>query len=199
MSEPSPSICPPLVLASASPRRAALLREMGLDFSVEISAAPEETPEFLSPAESALLNAWRKAVRVAEKRPEALVLGADTVVSLGAEHFGKPGSMAEAESMLSRLQGRTHQVVTGICLVQRGRGRLRLSSATTRVLFRSLGRDEIRRYLAGMNPLDKAGGYAIQDGGGAIVESIDGSFSNVVGLPVELLREELAAWPSRWR
>jgi septum formation protein len=138
-----------------------------------------------------------KAVVVAGAHPDALVLAADTVVSLGAEHFAKPGSLGEAEEMLVRLEGRTHQVVTGVVLLHARLGRRRMVSDTTSVTFRRLNRVDIRRYHERMNPLDKAGGYAIQDGGEAIVESVRGSFSNVVGLPVELLREELEAWPGR--
>ena len=109
---------PAIILASASPRRAELLRELGAEFTVVPSAAPEVAPEYLSPAETAQINAYRKARVVAKKFPDRLVLGADTVVGLGTEQFAKPADMAEAERMLARLQGRTHQVVTGVCLMR---------------------------------------------------------------------------------
>jgi len=185
---------PELILASASPRRSSLLREMGFNFAVVRSEAPEGASEFLSPAEIAQVNAYRKARQVAKKHPDVLVLAADTVVSLGREHFGKPRSLQEAEAMLIRLQGRTHQVVTGICLLHLRLHRQRLFAETTLVTFRQLQVEQIRQYLARIHPLDKAGGYAIQDEGDEIVKSIQGSFSNVVGLPLERLRQELSCW-----
>jgi nucleoside triphosphate pyrophosphatase len=185
---------PELILASASPRRSSLLREMGFEFAVVKSEAPEVASEFLSPAETAQINAYRKARQVAKKHPDVLVLAADTVVSLGREHFGKPRSMEEAEMMLIRLQGRTHQVVTGICLLQLRLHRQRLFAETTLVTFRRLHSGQIRRYLSRIHPLDKAGAYAIQDEGDEIVKSIHGSYTNVVGLPLERLRQELSAW-----
>jgi septum formation protein len=185
---------PPLILASASPRRKELLAQMGLEFTVVRSDVPELEPEYLSPAETSEINAYRKA-RVAAKRfPDRLVLGADTVVGLGAELFGKPRDAADAERMLAKLQGRTHQVVTGVCLVHLRAHRQRLFAVSTAVTFRELHAGQIRRYLARISPLDKAGGYAIQEEGDQIVKHIHGSYSNVVGLPVERLGEELTAW-----
>jgi septum formation protein len=195
----SGSALPPLILASVSPRRAALLQELGYPFSVVASHAPELTPGFLSPAESAQLNAHRKAAAVACKHPDCLVLAADTVVSAEGVHFGKPATLAEAEAMLTRLQGRVHQVATGLCLMHWAQGQWRIFAETTAVTFRPLRPADIRRYLRSINPLDKAGGYAIQDGGEAIIASIHGSFSNVVGLPTERLLRELTAWQrGRW-
>ena len=185
---------PGLILASGSPRRSSLLREMGFEFAVVKSEAPEVASEFLSPAETAQINAYRKARQVAKKHPDVLVLAADTVVSLGREHFGKPRSIEEAETMLVRLQGRTHQVVTGICLLHLRLHRQRLFSETTLVTFRRLHSGQIRRYLSRIHPLDKAGGYAIQDEGDEIVKSIQGSFTNVIGLPLERLQQELSSW-----
>jgi len=186
-----------MILASASPRRASLLQELGLPFAVRTSNAPELTPEYLSPAETAQLNACRKALSVAREHPGALVLGADTVVSADGQHFAKPASLADAERMLAQLQGRVHQVATGICLVHWAARRWRVFADTTAVTFRKLQPDQIRRYLRTIHPLDKAGGYAIQDEGHVIVECIQGSYSNVVGLPVERLKAELAAWGVR--
>jgi len=185
---------PSLILASASPRRADLLRKLDVEFVVVASDAPEVAPEHLSPVETAEINAYRKARAVAKKFPDHLVLGADTVVGWGTEQFAKPADMAEAERMLARLQGRTHQVVTGVCLVHLRGHRQRLFAVSTAVTFRRLHLRQIRRYLTGIHPLDKAGGYAIQEEGDLIVKGINGSFSNVVGLPVERLKEELRAW-----
>lgn len=186
---------PPLILASASPRRADLLGKLGLEFAVITARTPEVAPEHLSPHETALINAHRKARAVAKLHPDALVLGADTIVCLGSQIYGKPADLAEAQAMLAKLQGRTHAVVTGVCLLHLRAHRQRLFAVSTAVTFRHLHADQIRRYLAKIHPLDKAGAYAIQDEGDDIVQGIHGSFSNVVGLPVERLRAELKAWP----
>ncbi len=183
-----------LILASASPRRSDLLRQIGLDFVVMVARVEEIAPAHLSPHETAQINAYRKARAVAKKHPDDLVLGADTIVCLGAQVFGKPASMAEAEEMLLALQGQTHEVVTGVCLVRWRARRQRLFAVSTTVTFQPLDPGAIRRYLEHINPLDKAGAYAIQEHGDWIVREISGSFSNVVGLPVERLREELAGW-----
>jgi septum formation protein len=185
---------PPLILASASPRRAELLRQLKLDFKIFPSDATEVFDEQLSPRELCQLNAHRKARAVAKKFPDALVLGADTLVFLEREIFGKPKDLGDAEKMLSRLQGRTHQVVTGVCLMHLRAHRERIFADGTDVTFHPLDAQQIRDYLSKMNPLDKAGAYAIQEHGEKIVAEISGSYSNVVGLPVEQLREELAAW-----
>jgi septum formation protein len=185
---------PPLILASNSPRRSELLRSLGLDFSVVPSEAAEVHTEELTAAEISQLNAYRKARAVAKKHPDALVLGADTLVALDTALFGKPRNREDAYRMLKQLQGHTHRVVTGVCLLHLRGHRQKLFADSTEVTFRSLGAVEIRNYLAGINPLDKAGAYAIQDGGGKIVENISGSFTNVVGLPVERLRAELEHW-----
>jgi len=183
-----------MILASASPRRKELLAELGVEFTVVRSDVAELEPEHLSPAETAQINAYRKARVTAKRFPDQLVLGADTVVGLGAELFGKPRNTADAERMLARLQGRTHQVVTGVCLIHLRAHRQRLFAVSTAVTFRELHHGQIRRYLAKISPFDKAGGYAIQEEGDQIVKHIHGSFSNVVGLPVERLAEELTAW-----
>ena len=185
---------PPLILASASPRRAELLRQLNLDFQIVPSDATEIFDEQLSPWELCQLNAHRKARVVAKKHPDALVLGADTLVFLGEEVMGKPANLAEASRMLTRLQGRTHQVVTGVSLMQLRAHRERTFAASTDVAFRPLSAAQINDYLARTHPLDKAGAYAIQEHGEMIVSEISGSHSNVVGLPIERVEEELRAW-----
>jgi septum formation protein len=182
---------PPTILASASPRRAELLRQLGLEFRVVPSSAIEACHEQLTGVELCQLNAYRKARAVAKHFPDALVLGADTLVCLGNRLFGKPADRDEAARMLGELQGRTHQVVTGVCLVQARAHRQRLFAECTEVTFRALDLTAIDRYLEHVNPLDKAGAYAIQEHGELIVREISGSFSNVVGLPVERLQAEL--------
>ena len=188
---------PPIILASTSPRRAELLRRLKVDFTVIPSDANELWHEHLSPLEICQLNAHRKARAVAKKIPDSLVLGADTLVFLDNEPLGKPENLAEARQMLSRLQGREHQVVTGVSLIQLRAHRERIFAVSTAVLFHPLDADQIRDYLALVNPLDKAGAYAIQEHGEKIVAQIYGSYSNVVGLPVERLKEELQLWETR--
>lgn len=185
---------PPLILASASPRRAYLLRLLKVDFQVMPANVEEVAHEHLSPLEVCQLNAHRKAFAVAKKIPDALVLGADTLVFLDNEILGKPRNLAEARRMLSRLQGRSHQVVTGVSLMQLRKHQERIFAVSTDVLFHPLDAAQIREYTTQVNTLDKAGAYAIQESGEMLVSEISGSYSNVVGLPVELLREELEAW-----
>ena len=185
---------PPFILASASPRRAELLKLLPVEFTVIASEADEVAHEHLSPLEICQLNAHRKARTVAKKIPDALVLGADTLVFLDNEILGKPKNLPEARRMLAQLQGRTHQVVTGVSLIHLRSHCERIFAVSTDVLFHPLDAEQIRNYLAKINPLDKAGAYAIQEFGELIVSEISGSFSNVVGLPVEKLRTELAAW-----
>jgi septum formation protein len=185
---------PPFILASASPRRAELLRQLKLEFEIAPSDAAETFDAQLSPHELCQLNAHRKARAVAKKNLDYLVLGADTLVFLGQEIFGKPGDLDEAVNMLSRLQGRTHQVVTGVSLMQLRTHHEKIFAIGTEVTFHPLDTEQIRDYLSQINPLDKAGAYAIQEHGEKIIAEISGSYSNVVGLPLERLREELAVW-----
>ena len=185
---------PPLILASASPRRAELLRGLGLEFTVITSAAEEAHQEDFTARELCLVNAYRKARVVAKLHLQALVLGADTLVYLGTTLYGKPTDMADAQRMLRELAGHTHQVVTAVCLLHLERHHCRLFAETTNVTFKPLTEAQITAYLAATQPLDKAGAYAIQDHGDQIVERISGSFSNVVGLPVERVKHELASW-----
>lgn len=183
---------PPLILASASPRRAELLRELKVSFCVLPSHASEVVHDELSPYELCQLNAHRKARAVAKQRPDAVVLGADTLVFLEREILGKPSDLEDARRMLERLSGRTHQVVTGVSLIQLRAHRERLFSVCTEVRFRRLDSTQIERYLQTVHALDKAGAYGIQEHGEWIIEGISGSFTNVVGLPLEDLRVELA-------
>lgn len=132
-----------------------------------------------------------KALAVAERQQGAWVLGADTVVVVDGAILGKPGDSGEACGMLERLSGREHQVLTGVTLLGPDGGAASTVVVTTGVVFRELGREEIEVYVASGEPLDKAGAYAIQGGAGAFVTAVDGSYSNVVGLPLEAVRELL--------
>jgi septum formation protein len=185
---------PTLILASASPRRIELLRQLGVDFKVVPSATPELHHEQMTAQEVSQVNAYRKARTVAKRFPDALVLGADTLVHLDRTLLGKPATLEEAYVMLEQLQGRTHHVVTAICLLRLREHRQQVFAESTAVTFRPLDAVTIRRYLSKVNPLDKAGAYAIQEQGDLLVEKIAGSYTNVVGLPVERLKVELEAW-----
>lgn len=189
---------PPIILASASPRRAELLRQFVPNFEVVPSDAPEVHDEQLTAWEMAQVNAYRKARTIAKLCPDAVVLGADTLVYLDrdAKLFGKPADRWDAERMLSELQGRVHAVITGVCLLHLRGHRQKVFADWTDVKFHPLTTKQITDYLALVNPLDKAGAYAIQEHGERIVAEISGSYSNVVGLPVEKVREELARWAS---
>jgi septum formation protein len=183
-----------LILASASPRRAELLRHLGLEFQVIPSHVAEVQGGAMSPGEVAQINAYRKARAVSKKHPDAIALGADTVVVMDQRMFGKPAAMAEAEEMLMALQGREHQVVTGVCLIHLRAHRQKVFFDQTDVTFRPLTLAQVRHYLSQANPMDKAGGYGIQDRGDVLVEAISGSFTNVMGLPLERFEAEWAAF-----
>jgi len=174
-----------------------LLRQLTLEFKVVPGDVPEIHNEQLTAGELSQINAYRKARSVAKKFPDALVLGADTLVYLDTTLFGKPPTLAAAYQMLEKLQGRTHQVITGICLLQLRQHRQAVFAESTAVTFHPLDELKIRRYLSRVNPLDKAGAYAIQEEGDLIVEKIAGSYTNVVGLPMERLSAELGSWATR--
>lgn len=185
---------PRIILASASPRRRELFRLLNLPFRALASDAPEFAPGHMTPAEACQLNAYRKARAVAKRFPDAVVVGADTEVCLGRKVLGKPASFVEACGMMRRLQGRTHQVITGICLLHLRRHHQASFAEMTLVKFHRLNREQREGYLKRINPLDKAGAYAVQEHGHLIIEELDGSFTNVVGLPVERLTRELKSF-----
>ncbi|MGA0854039.1 MAG: Maf family protein [Luteolibacter sp.] len=182
----------PIVLASSSPRRKELLARAGIDFEVIPSPAEEVHDASLSPATLCELNATLKAEAVATMRPEAIVIGSDTLVFIDNEPLGKPADLDAARVMLARLAGRTHQVRTGVCVIFPS-GTRKVFHETTDVRFHPLDADAIDNYLSRINPLDKAGAYGIQEHGELIVEGIDGSFENVMGLPLEQVLAVLAA------
>ena len=189
---------PSLILASASPRRAELLRQCGVAFQIAATGVREVDDKHLSAGETARINAWRKARAAAQKHPDAVVLGVDTVVAMGAALFGKPSTLKKAEQMLLTLQGKTHRVLTAVCLLHLRARRHRIFFEETEVTFCPLTREQIRRYHALVNPLDKAGAYGIQEKGEMLVEAISGSLTNVIGLPLARLAEELPAFGVRW-
>jgi len=180
-----------IILASASPRRELLLREMGLRFTVVQPVDVEELLGGAAPDVVAMQNAQRKARAVAGRHREAVVLGADTEVVLDGVVFGKPRDLRDAETMLSKLAGRRHDVLTGVCVIHRALDTEITFAECSQVWVRTLTRDQILDYFTKVNPLDKAGAYGAQEHGELIIERIEGSFSNVVGLPVERLRATL--------
>ena len=181
-----------IILASGSPRRQELLGQMGVKFRVVIADTQEAHGRGRAARSICKANALAKAKAVAVAHPKHTVLGADTLVHLDDELLGKPKNLTEAKGMLRRLSGKTHQVTTACALVEGGRKKV--FSVTTRVGFRQLTLRQINAYLKAVPVLDKAGAYAIQDKGEWIVESLHGSLTNVVGLPVERLGIELAGW-----
>jgi len=174
----------PIILASASPRRAALLREAGPDFA-SMQILTSHVDEGTDPLENARL----KAEAVSAAKPQAIVIGADTVIRFDGETIGKPADLDDARRILAKLSGRTHDVVTGVCVRCLENDLLVRFEDITHVTFRTLTHETIEAYIAAVNVLDKAGAYAIQEHGEDIIEKIDGSLTNVIGLPVERLKE----------
>ena len=182
---------PPVILASASPRRSQLLASMDIDFEVVPSHVEELIDGYDFIPDLCEANARIKAEPIADMHPECLVIAADTMVYLEDTLFGKPTDIDDAHRMLTRLQGRTHQVTTGVSLIYHNEEISKSFSVITNVTFLSLDAGQISEYLAKIDPLDKAGGYAIQEHKQMIAKRVSGSVSNVVGLPVERLKEEL--------
>jgi septum formation protein len=189
----------PLILASRSPQRRAILEQLGISFTVQVPVVEELTAG--PPNEVALENAYRKATAIcigdagtaaaAPERDGPAVLGADTIVSIGSRIWGKPADEGEAAATLRALAGRRHVVVSGLCLVADLAART--AAATTVVQFRALNDSVIDWYLASGEWRERAGAYAIQGRGAALVETIEGDYTNVVGLPVATLLA-LAPW-----
>jgi septum formation protein len=181
MTEPSgPS--PRLILASRSPRRAELLERLGLQFEIEPAEIDESYVDHEMPADHAERLAREKAFTISHRKPEALVVGSDTIVVLGSDVLGKPRDASDAVAMLRRLSGREHQVFTGVAVATGGRVESELERVTVR--FRNLSERECEEYVATGEPMDKAGAYGIQGFGSALVERIDGDYFAVMGLPV---------------
>jgi len=182
---------PQIILASASPRREHLLREMGLWFTVIRPSDVEELLGGAVPDVVAMQNAQLKARAIAGRHPDSLVIGADTIVVLNGKIFGKPNDLEDATQMLGQLAGRQHEVVTGVCLLHHTLNMVLTFAETTRVWMRPLTRFQIAEYHGKTDPLDKAGAYAIQEHGEGIIERIEGSYHNVMGLPTERLAATL--------
>ncbi len=176
--------CSRLILASKSPRRRYLLEQAGLEFSIIPSTFDENSIPLSSPESYVRHLAEAKAKDISQRYPESWVIGADTVVFIDNTLLGKPDSHAAARKMLRSLSGKTHQVLTGYCICCEATGRLFSETIKTDVRFKELTDVEINWYINSGEPFDKAGAYAIQGIGTFLVKRIDGSYTNVVGLPV---------------
>jgi len=187
----------PIILASQSPRRIALLKQIGLSPQVIPSGVDEVFDLMATPPANAVRLASAKAVDVGKTVDNAIIVGADTIVVLDGEYLGKPSSPSMAIDMLRRLSGRTHIVVTGIALLDRPTNRSVTGHEETRVTFRELPDREIEAYVAQGSPMDKAGAYGIQDDYGAVfVSRIEGCYYNVVGLPLSRFHSMLQQFSS---
>ena len=188
---------PRFLLASASPRRSELLRAAGYRFEIVTCPTEEIAPTTLTVREITCWNAFRKGLAVARAHPDAVVLAADTLVALEREIIGKPTDLADARRILQRLNGRAHTVATGVLIAHLARGQSETFAVVSRVHFRKWNRAQIDNYLSAIEPLDKAGAYAAQGRGRAIVGRIVGSRTNVIGLPLEKTRAALARFGIR--
>ncbi|MFO7725107.1 MAG: Maf family protein [Oceanipulchritudo sp.] len=177
------------ILASASPRRRELLSRLNRHFRVVSASVEEWEPERADPVEQVLENARRKGEAVAGSHPEAFVIAADTTVALGERLFSKPADRESAVSMLEALSGRDHQVITGVGVFYQKN--MHLFHDLSQVFFRKLDREMIETYLDCVNVYDKAGAYAIQEHGNLIIERYEGSFENIMGLPIQRLLLEM--------
>lgn len=180
-----------IILASASPRRKALLTQAGLDFDIVPAEEDEAVASGILPEEAVQIIAKRKAQAVSALFPDAVVIGADTVVSIDGHIFGKPIDEEDAFNMLKALSGKTHQVHTGVAIC--GSSIEEVFACCTEVTFFRLKDDEIKAYIQTGEPMDKAGSYGIQGKGRFLVEKISGNYENVVGLPIGLLLRVLKA------
>ncbi|MFL6585105.1 MAG: Maf family protein [Chthoniobacterales bacterium] len=187
------------VLASSSPRRRDLLREAGFEFKIARPPVAEIATDNLSGRELTVCNATRKALAVARSRRADVVLGADTLVALDGKTIGKPSDLAEARRILRRLSGRQHVVYSAVFICRLANGEQEVFHEISAVEFRHLDDCMIERYLEKIDPLDKAGAYAAQGEGAEIIARVDGSFTNVVGLPMERTIAALRAFGVRPR
>ncbi len=181
----NPGIKSKIILASASPRRKELLARADIKFDICLKSVDETVPAGMNPAEGAEHTAAVKAMAVSFINTDAIVIGADTVVVLDGEVLGKPKDKEDAVNMLKKLSGREHTVITGVCLACGEK--YETFHCESKVRFYPLTDEEIKHYVASGEPLDKAGAYGIQGKGMMLVESIEGDFYNIVGLPVALV------------
>ena len=178
-----------LILASASPRRKTLLKELFPDFEVRPADIEEVALKGETPLQSAERLAMEKALKARETWKEGFILAADTLVTINGIAFGKPKDPDDAERMLKALMGKTHCVITAFCIIDALSKKALVRSVESRVTIKNLSHEEIRAYIESKEPFDKAGAYAVQEKGGMFVEKVEGSYTNVVGLPMDEVRE----------
>lgn len=180
-----------MILASSSPRRAELLKQIGLNFEIMVGNVDETPLPGLSPPDLVEYLAEKKATAVAVELNDGIVIAADTVVVWQGQVLGKPRSEDEAFAILSRLQGSVHEVFTGVALINARSGQVLVGHEKTRVFFRAIGEEEICRYVVSGEPLDKAGAYGVQGLAAIFIERLEGCYTNVVGLPLTRLSQML--------
>lgn len=180
----------PIFLASQSPRRRILLKKLGIKFKILIPKISESISE-KNPRLYAIKIAYQKVNAVENNVEKGIIIGVDTIVTVNRKILGKPKSKKDAKRILSLLNGKTHQVISGICLLYKPGNYMIIDSEVTKVKFRNLTKDDIENYLATQEPYDKAGAYGIQGKAGIFVERIEGCYLNVIGLPVSKLLKHL--------
>ncbi len=183
-----------IILASGSPRRKELLTAAGIKFDIDVSDYEEDMTLDLSPHELAKYLSKGKASTVAERHKDAVIVAADTFVVLKGEILGKPHTKEKAKEMLKKLSGQTHSIVTGFTIIDTATGKTISEAHESKLYFREILLEEINEYVASGEPLDKAGAYAVQGGGGKFVEKIEGDYSNIIGIPMKAFLEKLRAY-----
>jgi len=181
----------PIILASASPRRKDLLKQIGINFEIDPSNYQEEKHLNLEPYELAKYLSLQKAKDVATRHKKSIIIAADTFVAFEGKIIGKPSSEEEARERLKKMSGRPHSVITGFTIIDTEINKIVSKSVETKVYFKNISLEEIDSYVASKEPMDKGGGYAIQGLGGILIDKIEGDYYNVVGLPLAVLVEEL--------
>ena len=180
-----------IILASTSPRRRELLKKLRVPFTNEDSGYEEDMTQTLAPRELVKKLAFGKALAVAIRHKDAIVIAGDTIVVLGREVFGKPHTNARATAMLRKLSGKRHSILTGLAIIDTKTGKKSLRVVEAKVRFRNLAEREITAYVKTGEPLDKAGAYAVQGYGVALIKSIEGDMFGIMGLPLTTLKDEL--------
>ena len=183
-----------IILASGSPRRKELLTAAGIKFDIDISDYEEDMTLDLSPHELAKYLSKDKASTDAERHKDAVIVAADTFVVLKGEILGKPHTKEKAKEMLKKLSGQTHSIVTGFTIIDTATGKTISEAHESKLYFREILPEEIDEYVNSGEPLDKAGAYAVQGGGGKFVEKIEGDYSNIIGIPMKAFLEKLRAY-----
>ncbi len=180
-----------IILASSSPRRKALLKQIGLEFKIDASNIEEKLNPRLKPRGNAEQLSLAKAQAVSERYDDALIIAADTFIVLGDEIIGKPKDGKEAKRTLNKISGRSFSVITGFTILDKAKRKTVTKSVETKIFFKNLSKKEIADYIASEEPLDAAGGFKLQERGAVFIEKIEGDYYNVVGLPLNVLYEEL--------